>query len=68
MLEKMLEHIDHCRRSARRHALPGAPDFLDQLGLDPDVDICCFPFMAGEVGRCRARRLINRAKILIRAA
>ena len=32
----------------RQHALLGAPgvDFLDRLGLDPDVDICGFPFHA----------------------
>jgi hypothetical protein len=59
MLEEMLEHVDDCRSSARRHSLPGAPgvDFLDQLGLDPDVNICCFPFHTGEVGSRRARLL-----------
>jgi hypothetical protein len=48
MLEELLQHVDDCRRSARRHALPVAPgvDFFDQLGLDPDVNICGFPFHA----------------------
>jgi hypothetical protein len=67
MLEELLEHIDDS--SARRHSLPGAPsvDFLDQLGLDPDVDICCFLSHAGEMGRCGAHRLIIPAKRLIDA-
>ena len=49
MLEKPLEHLDDCGGSARGHGLPGAPgiDFLDQLGLDRDIDIC-FPFHAEE--------------------
>jgi len=40
--------------------LAGAPgvDFLDQLRFDPGVDVCGFPFHAGELGRGRARRLI----------
>jgi hypothetical protein len=48
MLEEVLEHMGDCRGPARRHALLGAPavDFLDQPGLDPNVDICCFPFHA----------------------
>jgi hypothetical protein len=31
MLEELFEHMDDCRGSARRHALPGAPgvDFLE---------------------------------------
>jgi hypothetical protein len=61
MLEEMLEHVDDCRGSARRHSLPSAPNvgFLDQLRLDPDVDICGFPFHTGEVGSRRARLLDN---------
>jgi hypothetical protein len=61
MLEEMLQHVDDCCSSARRHSLPGTPriDFLDQLGLDPDVDICCFPCHAGEVGALSARPLDN---------
>ena|SRR5277367_1825030 len=61
MLEELFEHMDDCRGSARRHALPGAPgvDFLDQLDLDPDDDICGFPWHADEVGRCRAPLLDN---------
>jgi hypothetical protein len=52
MREEVLEHVDDCRGSARRHPLLGAPGihFLDQLGLDPDIDICCFPFHAVEGG------------------
>ena len=67
MLQELLDHVDDCRRSARRYSLPVAPgiDFLDQLGFDPDVDICCFSFHAGEVGRCRAARLMIPAKKLI---
>jgi hypothetical protein len=67
MLEEFLEHVDDRRRSAQRHPLSGASgvDFLDQLRLDPDVDIRGFPLHAGEVGRCRAARLIIPAKDLI---
>src|SRR6516165_11930465 len=48
MLEEVLKHVDDRRRSAWQHALLSAPgvDFLDELGLDPDVDICGFPFHA----------------------
>jgi hypothetical protein len=70
MLKEMFEHVDDCRSSAWRHSLPGAPsvDPLDQLGLDPNVDICCFLFHAGEMGRpCRAPDLIMPAKRLIDA-
>lgn len=61
MLEELLEHVDDCRRPARRYSLPGAPsvDFLDQLRLDPDVNICGFPLHTGEVGSRRARLLDN---------
>jgi hypothetical protein len=50
--------------------MPGAPsvDPLDQLGLDPDVDICGFPFHTGEVGRCRAPLLDNSGQKIDRAA
>jgi hypothetical protein len=46
MFEELIEHVDDCRRPARRFSLPGAPsvDPLDQPGLDPDVDICGFVF------------------------
>jgi hypothetical protein len=39
---------------------PGATDvdFLDQIRLDPDVDIRCVPFYTEQVGRCRAHRRI----------
>jgi hypothetical protein len=49
MLKELFDHIDDCRRSAWRYSLPVAPgiDYLDQLGLDPDVNICGFPFHAG---------------------
>jgi hypothetical protein len=60
----MFEHVDDRRSLAWRHSLPAAPsvDPLDQLGLDPNVDICCFLSHAGEMGRCRAPRLIIPAK------
>jgi hypothetical protein len=70
MLEEVLKHVANCGRSARRHSLPGTPgvDLLDQLRLDPDVDVCGFPCHAGKLGRRPARRLMNRAKkLLIRA-
>ena len=53
--------VTDCRSSAWGHSLPGAPgvDPLDQLGLDPNVDICGFPCHAGEMGRCRAPPLDN---------
>jgi AraC-like DNA-binding protein len=53
--------LDDCRRPARWYSLPGAPgvDPLDQLRLDPDVNICGFPLHTGEVGSCRARLLDN---------
>ena len=46
MLEELLEHVNDCSGSAWRYSLPDAPgiDFLDQLRLDPDVDICGFAF------------------------
>jgi len=46
MLKQTLKHRDDRRRPAERHSLPGAPgvDLLDQLRLNPDVDICGFPF------------------------
>jgi len=49
MPEEFPKHVDNCRGSGWRHALPVAPgvDFLDQFGLDPDVDVCCFPFHGG---------------------
>jgi hypothetical protein len=49
MLEEVFEHVDDRRSSAWKHPLPVAPvvDFVDQPGLDPDVDICCFSFHAG---------------------
>jgi len=52
MFEEFLEHIDDRREPARRHSLSGAPsvDFLNELWLDPDVDICGFPFHAGGGG------------------
>ncbi len=61
MLDEVLEHINDGCSSARGHALLGAPgvDFLDQLGLDPKVDICSIPSHAREVGRCRAPLLDN---------
>jgi hypothetical protein len=61
MLEELLDHVDDRRSSAWRYSLPGAPgvDFLDQLGFDPDIDLCCFLFHAGEMGRCRAPLLDN---------
>jgi|HubBroStandDraft_4_1064222.scaffolds.fasta_scaffold02943_8 hypothetical protein len=61
MLKEALDHMDDCRGSARRHSLPGAPgvDFLDQLGVDPDVDVGCLPFHARKVGLRRAHRLDN---------
>jgi hypothetical protein len=61
MFEELIEHVDDCRRPARRDSLPGAPsvDPLDQPGLDPNVDICGFPFHTGEVGGCRAPPLDN---------
>jgi hypothetical protein len=31
-------------------------------------DICCFPFHAGEMGRCRAPNFLNPAKNLIARA
>jgi hypothetical protein len=67
MLKELLEHVDDRRSSARRHSLPGAPgvDFLNQLGLDPNIDICCFLSHAGEMGRCRAPVLIIPAKKFI---
>jgi hypothetical protein len=69
MIEELLDHVDDCRGSARRYSLPSAPavDFLDERGLDADVDICCFLFHTGEVGRCGAPRLIIAAKKLIDA-
>jgi len=53
MLEEVLEHVDDGCCPAWQDALNGPPgvDFLDQLGLDPDVDICGSPFHAEEVGR-----------------
>jgi hypothetical protein len=47
--------------------LPGAPsiDFSTSSGVDPDVDICGFPFHGDEVGRGRAARLLIWAKKLI---
>jgi hypothetical protein len=67
MLEKVLKHVANCGRSAWRYSLSGPRriDLLDQLRLDPDVDICGFPFHAGEVGHFGARRLIIPAKKLI---
>jgi len=67
MLKELLDHVDDCSGSAWRHSLPVAPsvDSFDQPGFDPDVDICGFAFHAGEVGRCRAPRLIIPAKKLI---
>jgi hypothetical protein len=61
MVEEILEHIDDRRCPAWRHSLPGAPsvDLIDQLGLDPDVDIGGFLWHAGEMGRCRAHPLDN---------
>jgi hypothetical protein len=68
-VEELIEHVDDCRRPARRHSLPGAPgvDPLDQPGLDSDVNICGFLFHTIEVGRYRAPRLIIPAKKLIDA-
>jgi hypothetical protein len=65
--EEMFEHVDDRRSSAWRHSLLAAPsvDPLDQLGLDPNIDICCFLSHAGEMGRCRVPRLIIPAKRLI---
>jgi hypothetical protein len=61
MLEEVFEHVDDCRSSAWRHSLPSTPavNVLDQLGLDPNIDIRCFLSHAGEMGRCRARALDN---------
>jgi hypothetical protein len=44
----MLEHVDNCCRSARPDSPLGARcvDLVDQLRLDPDVDIRGFPFHA----------------------
>jgi hypothetical protein len=44
MFEELLDHVDDRRSSGWRHSLTGAPsvDPLDQLGLDPNVDICVF--------------------------
>ena len=59
MVEELLDHMDDRRRSAWRHSLPSPPgvDPLEQLRLDPDIDISCLPFHAGKVGRCRASLL-----------
>src|SRR6516162_7596694 len=48
VLEEFLQHVDDRCGPAWRHSLLGPPavDFLDQLRLDPDVDICSFPFHA----------------------
>jgi hypothetical protein len=61
MLEELLKHVDDRRSSAWRYSLPGAPgvNFLDQLGLDPNIDLCCFLSHAGEMGRCRTYQLDN---------
>jgi len=46
MLEELIEHVDDGRRATWKYSLPGAPsvNFLDQLWLDSDVDICGFSF------------------------
>jgi|SRR5580693_4997660 hypothetical protein len=65
--EELIEHVDDCRNAARRYSLPGAPgvDPLDQLGRDPKVDICGFPFHTEEVSVFGHSRLIIPAKELI---
>ena len=67
-LEEMFEHVDDRCSSARKHSLTRAPgvDFLDQLGLDPDVDICCLRH-APKIVRCRASNLIIQDNKLILA-
>jgi hypothetical protein len=70
MLKEALDHMDDCRGSTRRYSLADAPsvDPLDQLGFDPDVDVCGFSFHAGEVGRCRACPLDNPGQRFDRSA
>src|SRR6516164_11382303 len=48
----MLENVDDRCRPARRHSLPSAPSVnpLDQLRLDPDVDVRGFLLHAAQVG------------------
>jgi hypothetical protein len=56
----MLKHVaDRCG-PAWQDSLLATPsvDLLDQLRLDADVDICGFPFHAGELGRFPALCLI----------
>jgi hypothetical protein len=45
----MLKHVADRGGSARQDSLLGTPgvDLLDQLWLDPDIDIRGFPFHAG---------------------
>jgi len=64
--EEFLKHIDDRRGSTRRHALLSTPDvdYLNQLGLDPDVDICDLRFMAGKVGAVGGRTRYPRQKLL----
>ena len=67
MLEELLKHLTDRCCPARLYSLLGAPhiDLLDQLRLDPDVDIRGFPFHADKLGRCRVRCLMMTAKKLI---
>ena len=67
MFEEMIEHVDDCRRPARRYSLPGSPgvDPLNQLWLNSDVDIGGLPFHAAQAGRFRDACLIIPAKFLI---
>jgi hypothetical protein len=45
----MLKHVADRGGSAWQDSLLGTPrvNLLDQLRLDPDIDICGFPFHAG---------------------
>jgi hypothetical protein len=69
MFGELLDHVDDRRSSSWRHSLTGAPsvDPLDQLGLDPNVDICVFCPMPVKWGAVGAPGLIIPAKMLIDA-
>ena len=66
MLQEVLDHMNDCCASARPHPLAAPPciDPLDQLRLDPDVDVCGFALHAREDGRCRAHPFDNCGQLI----